>query len=116
MDFLSAILQKDLAGMYPLCIIKGNSGQGMVLPHKDPVLGGSTEREDRNIRRKDVAHPKAGRNSSCIWSHSDTANCCKSVTSRTVSSQAPHSVYSTDSKPLLFTTPVVSKLSKKTKL
>ncbi|GBN85764.1 hypothetical protein AVEN_84072-1 [Araneus ventricosus] len=40
MDFLSAILQKDLAGMYPLCMIVDSSGQGKVLPQEDRVPGG----------------------------------------------------------------------------
>ena len=37
MDFLSAILQKDLAGMYPLCMIVG--GHGKVLSQEDQVPG-----------------------------------------------------------------------------
>jgi hypothetical protein len=39
-DFLSAILQQDLAGMYPLCMIVGSSGQGQVPPQEDRVPGG----------------------------------------------------------------------------
>ncbi|GFX01056.1 uncharacterized protein TNCV_4580221 [Trichonephila clavipes] len=36
-DLLSAKFQKDLAGMYPLCMIVGSSDQGMVLPQEDRV-------------------------------------------------------------------------------
>ncbi|GBM00901.1 hypothetical protein AVEN_151363-1 [Araneus ventricosus] len=38
-DFLSAILQKGLVGMYPLCMIVGSSGQGKILPQEDRVSG-----------------------------------------------------------------------------
>ncbi|GFX46461.1 hypothetical protein TNCV_4549001 [Trichonephila clavipes] len=58
----------------------------------------SNEREDHRIR-----HCVCGRKSRYSWYHSDTANC-----SRTAPRQAPCSVYSTDSKPLPFATPVVS--------
>ncbi|GBM39406.1 hypothetical protein AVEN_97023-1 [Araneus ventricosus] len=34
------MLQKDLAGMYPLCMIAGSSGQGKVQPQEDRVPGG----------------------------------------------------------------------------
>ncbi|GFW26186.1 transposable element Tc1 transposase [Trichonephila clavipes] len=40
MDFISAVLQKDLAGMHTLCMIVLNSGQGMVLPQEDRIPGG----------------------------------------------------------------------------
>ncbi|GFU52730.1 transposable element Tc1 transposase [Trichonephila clavipes] len=39
-DFLSAILQKDVAEMYPLCMIVLSSDQGMVLLQEDRALGG----------------------------------------------------------------------------
>ncbi|GFU87450.1 uncharacterized protein TNCV_2445841 [Trichonephila clavipes] len=35
--FSPVILQKDLAGMYSLCMIVESSGQGMILPQEDPV-------------------------------------------------------------------------------
>ncbi|GFW56428.1 uncharacterized protein TNCV_2089351 [Trichonephila clavipes] len=34
------IAECDLAGMYPLCMIVGSSGQGVVLPQEDRVPGG----------------------------------------------------------------------------
>ncbi|GFY27268.1 DDE_3 domain-containing protein [Trichonephila clavipes] len=34
------MLQKDLVGMYPLCMIVRSSGQGKVLPQEDRVPGG----------------------------------------------------------------------------
>ncbi|GBN66271.1 hypothetical protein AVEN_232778-1 [Araneus ventricosus] len=55
----SAILQKDLAGIYPLCMIVGRSGQGKVLPQEDRVPGGTTEREDRRVRLMAVEHRTA---------------------------------------------------------
>lgn len=39
MDFLSAILQKDLPELYPVCMIVGSSDQGKILPQEDWVLG-----------------------------------------------------------------------------
>ncbi|GFW77313.1 uncharacterized protein TNCV_924291 [Trichonephila clavipes] len=38
-DFLSTILQKDLARMYPLCMIVGCNGQEMVLLQEDRIPG-----------------------------------------------------------------------------
>ena len=38
-DFLSVILQKDLAGMYPPCIVVESSDQERVLPQEDLVPG-----------------------------------------------------------------------------
>ncbi|GFT86416.1 hypothetical protein TNCV_3259191 [Trichonephila clavipes] len=54
-------LQKDLAGMHPLCMIFGSSGEGMVLPHEDRFSGvrGITEKEDCRIRRMAFAHRTA---------------------------------------------------------
>ncbi|GFT16126.1 hypothetical protein TNCV_3316431 [Trichonephila clavipes] len=40
MDFVSMVLQKDLDEMYPLYMIVGSSGQGMVLSKEDGVPGG----------------------------------------------------------------------------
>ncbi|GBN23883.1 hypothetical protein AVEN_145391-1 [Araneus ventricosus] len=59
MDFLSAILQKGLAGMYPLCMIVGSSCQRKVLPQGDRVPSGTTEREERCVRCMAVAHRTA---------------------------------------------------------
>ncbi|GFY09128.1 hypothetical protein TNCV_4663191 [Trichonephila clavipes] len=44
--FVSTILHKDLAEMYPFCKIVGSSSQGMVLSQEDrvPELRGTTER------------------------------------------------------------------------
>ncbi|GFX05444.1 uncharacterized protein TNCV_1007661 [Trichonephila clavipes] len=39
--FFSTISHKDLAGMYPLCMIVGSNGQGMVLPQEDRIPCGS---------------------------------------------------------------------------
>ncbi|GFX19762.1 HTH_Tnp_Tc3_2 domain-containing protein [Trichonephila clavipes] len=51
---------QDLTGMYPLCMIAGSSGQGMILPLKDWFLGGTiyiyTEKKEIRIRRTAVAH------------------------------------------------------------
>ncbi|GFV04618.1 uncharacterized protein TNCV_294951 [Trichonephila clavipes] len=58
-DFLPTILQKDLAGMYPLSIIVWSSGQGMVMHQENRVSRnprGSTEREARSIGRTTVTH------------------------------------------------------------
>lgn len=38
--FLSARLRKGLAGMHPLCMNVGSSGQGKALPQEDRVPGG----------------------------------------------------------------------------
>ena len=40
MDFLFAILQKDLVGMYTPCMVVGSSGQGRVFLQVDRVPGG----------------------------------------------------------------------------
>ncbi|GFV66302.1 uncharacterized protein TNCV_2737161 [Trichonephila clavipes] len=37
------ILQKDLARMYPLCMILGSSGQVLTLPQEDRIRGGHVE-------------------------------------------------------------------------
>lgn len=39
MDFLSAILRRDLVGIYFVCIIVGSSGQMMVRPQEDRITG-----------------------------------------------------------------------------
>ncbi|GFX70962.1 uncharacterized protein TNCV_1689451 [Trichonephila clavipes] len=57
--FFSTILQKDLSGMYPLGMIIGSSGQGIVLPQEDWIPGGprgTTENEDQRIRCTAVKH------------------------------------------------------------
>ncbi|GFV47329.1 uncharacterized protein TNCV_4829851 [Trichonephila clavipes] len=70
---------------------------------------GTAEKEDLHIRRTAVAHrtASAAEIRAAVGNHSDTTDYWKSVTSRTAPSQAPCSMYSTDSKPLPFVTPVV---------
>ncbi|GFW31501.1 uncharacterized protein TNCV_1288481 [Trichonephila clavipes] len=61
-DFFPEMLQKDWAGMYPLCSIIGSSGQGMVLLQRTPGSWrprGITEKEDHRIRRTAVTHRTA---------------------------------------------------------
>ncbi|GBM24247.1 hypothetical protein AVEN_46030-1 [Araneus ventricosus] len=101
--FLSAIFQKDLAGMYPLCMIVGSSGQGKVLTHEDRVPGGHVAL----LRGKTTVFgvwlwrivQRLGQKFE-LQLAPQRRN--KSVTSRTALSQTPCSVYSTDSKPLSF--------------
>ncbi|GFT39059.1 hypothetical protein TNCV_3691411 [Trichonephila clavipes] len=51
------MLQKDLAGMYPLCMVVGSSGQGME-PSQDQIPDGHmiTQRENHCIWHMVVAH------------------------------------------------------------
>ncbi|GBM77764.1 hypothetical protein AVEN_231573-1 [Araneus ventricosus] len=101
-------IAERLAGIYPLYMIVGNSGQEKVLPQEDRVPGGHVAL----MRGKPLClaygcgafYCVCGRNWRCSWHHSDTTNCFKSVILRTAPSQTPCSVNSTDSKPLTFAT------------
>ncbi|GFY35144.1 hypothetical protein TNCV_5045191 [Trichonephila clavipes] len=82
MDFLSTILQKNLEGMYPLCMIFGYSGPGKALPQQNygSTMYGSPDREDHSI------HHTAGERSASTAEitvffryQSDTENCNKSI-------------------------------------
>ncbi|GFX20374.1 uncharacterized protein TNCV_3487321 [Trichonephila clavipes] len=61
MDFFPAKLQKDLARMYPLCMIVDSSDQSMVLPRTDRDFRwppGTTMMDDHRIRHMSVVHHK----------------------------------------------------------
>ncbi|GFX98406.1 uncharacterized protein TNCV_4001751 [Trichonephila clavipes] len=77
-----------------------------------PGFGRPHGSSKRRVHRTAVSHSIASvADARAAVGTSDTANSYKLFTSRTAPSQAPRSVYSTDSKPLLFVTSVVSSQS-----
>ncbi|GFW08493.1 hypothetical protein TNCV_2775151 [Trichonephila clavipes] len=73
------ILKKDMTGMYPLCMIVGSNGQGMIPSQEDWVPGGhgtlSTTRTTYSAYAYGASYCVYGKNSSCSCNHSDPTNC-----------------------------------------